>query len=67
MFTEENMPYVSDRACTDSPKDVKRTDRFVQVYTVTGSNIGVGKEVAQIPYSKNATVYVFRSRRDKKV
>jgi NAD(P)-dependent dehydrogenase (short-subunit alcohol dehydrogenase family) len=29
-----------------------------QVYIVTGSNTGVGKELAQILYSKNATVYV---------
>ncbi|KAM0450625.1 hypothetical protein ACHAO4_006611 [Trichoderma viride] len=30
----------------------------MQVYIVTGSNTGVGKELAQILYSKNATVYV---------
>ncbi|KAM0519052.1 hypothetical protein ACHAPE_004045 [Trichoderma viride] len=29
-----------------------------KVYIVTGSNTGVGKELAQILYSKNATVYV---------
>ncbi|KAH0497548.1 hypothetical protein TgHK011_004846 [Trichoderma gracile] len=29
-----------------------------KVYIVTGSNTGVGKELAQIIYSKNATVYV---------
>lgn len=29
-----------------------------KVYIVTGSNTGVGKEVAQILYSKNAKVYV---------
>lgn len=30
----------------------------MQVYIVTGSNVGVGKEVARILYSKNARVYV---------
>jgi NADP-dependent 3-hydroxy acid dehydrogenase YdfG len=29
------------------------------VYIVTGSNTGVGKEVAQILYSKHAKVYIF--------
>lgn len=31
---------------------------FSQVYIVTGSNTGVGKELAQILYSKNAKVYI---------
>lgn len=31
---------------------------IAQIYLVTGSNSGVGKELAQILYSKNATVYV---------
>ncbi|KAJ4865426.1 short chain dehydrogenase domain-containing protein [Trichoderma breve] len=33
-------------------------DLSAQVYIVTGSNTGVGKELAQILYSKKATVYV---------
>lgn len=37
-------------------KDI--SDLSGKVYIVTGSNIGVGKEVAQILYSKTAKVYV---------
>ena len=36
-----------------------------KVYIVTGSNTGVGKEVAQILYSKNAKVYVAARSEDK--
>ena len=36
-----------------------------QVYIVTGSNTGVGKEVAQILYSKNAKVYIAARSDDK--
>lgn len=35
------------------------------MYIVTGSNIGVGKELAQILYSKNAKVYVAARSKDK--
>ncbi|KAF2257821.1 NAD(P)-binding protein [Lojkania enalia] len=33
-------------------------DLHGKVYIITGSNTGVGKELAQILYSKNATVYI---------
>ncbi|KAI2471974.1 hypothetical protein F4781DRAFT_385660 [Annulohypoxylon bovei var. microspora] len=36
-----------------------------QVYIVTGSNTGVGKELARILYSKNAKVYVVARSQDK--
>ena len=36
-----------------------------QVYIVTGSNTGIGKEVVQILYSKNAHVYVATRSKDK--
>ncbi|TAQ84494.1 hypothetical protein B7494_g7187 [Chlorociboria aeruginascens] len=36
-----------------------------KVYIVTGSNTGVGKEVAQILYSKNAKVYIVARSEDK--
>lgn len=36
-----------------------------KVYIVTGSNTGVGKEVAQILYSKNASVYMAARSQDK--
>ena len=36
-----------------------------QVYIVTGSNTGVGKEVAQLLYSKNARVYIAARSEDK--
>ena len=36
-----------------------------QVYIVTGSNTGVGKQVAQILYSKNAKVYIAARSEDK--
>ncbi|KAI1498747.1 putative short-chain dehydrogenase [Biscogniauxia marginata] len=36
-----------------------------KVYIVTGANTGVGKELAQLLYSKNATVYVVARSEDK--
>ena len=41
------------------------SDQSGKVYIVTGSNTGVGKEVAQILYSKNAKVYVAARSEDK--
>ncbi|KAK5993736.1 Short-chain dehydrogenase/reductase [Cladobotryum mycophilum] len=38
--------------------EVDLDDLSGKVYVVTGSNTGVGKELAQILYSKNATVYI---------
>ncbi|KAI0018959.1 hypothetical protein F4780DRAFT_748572 [Xylariomycetidae sp. FL0641] len=56
------MPYVSalSQAMPGKPtfteKDIP--DKSGQVFLVTGANTGVGKEVAQILYSKNGTVWV---------
>lgn len=44
----------SDRNSTDRTNE----DTANKVYIVTGSNTGVGKELAQILYSKNAKVYI---------
>jgi retinol dehydrogenase 12 len=41
------------------------TEPFLQVYIVTGANTGVGKELAQILYSKNARVYVAARSKEK--
>ncbi|KAI0486798.1 short-chain dehydrogenase [Xylaria cf. heliscus] len=41
---------------TYTEKDI--TDLSGKVYMVTGANTGIGKEVARILYSKNATVWV---------
>ncbi|KAH9987550.1 hypothetical protein F4779DRAFT_632348 [Xylariaceae sp. FL0662B] len=48
---------------TFAPKQVRcvsnnKSDTDAKVHLVTGSNAGVGKEVAQILFSKNATVWV---------
>jgi NAD(P)-dependent dehydrogenase (short-subunit alcohol dehydrogenase family) len=59
-FTEKNIPNLSGKVSSYSPEDtsqkLKQLDK--QVYIVTGSNTGIGKEVAQILYSKNAKVYI---------
>ncbi|KAM0253669.1 hypothetical protein ACHAQJ_007181 [Trichoderma viride] len=42
-------------------KDLARSERkgwFATVYVITGSNTGIGKELAKILYSKNAKIYI---------
>lgn len=45
--------------------DAREANCANQVYIVTGSNTGVGKEVANILYSKNAKVYMAARSEDK--
>lgn len=64
-FTEKNIEDQSGKVCLRTTNI--RGQRLTwphwlifmrQVFIVTGSNTGVGKEIAQILYSKNATVYI---------
>ncbi|KAK7917592.1 hypothetical protein PG985_011200 [Apiospora marii] len=52
-FTEKNLPDLHGKASPRAPCDLKGT-----VYFITGANTGVGKELARMLYSKNATVYL---------
>ncbi|KAK5988999.1 Short-chain dehydrogenase/reductase [Cladobotryum mycophilum] len=48
-----------------NPPLPRRTWETCPVYIITGSNTGVGKELAQILYSRNGTVYIAARSRDK--
>lgn len=58
-FTEQNLGDLTGKVCKVLHSLTREQFAHAkQVYIVTGSNTGVGKELAQILYSKNATVYV---------
>ncbi|SPO05240.1 related to Oxidoreductase, short-chain dehydrogenase [Cephalotrichum gorgonifer] len=59
-ITEDTIPDLHGKVSTKPPKPFAGYNRspVYQVYIVTGSNVGVGKEVARILYSKHAKVYV---------
>jgi len=61
-FTERDVPdlrgKVSSISSRGQPGDTGPKSQREQVYIVTGSNTGIGKEVAQILYTKHARVYV---------
>lgn len=56
-FTEKDVPDLKEKVSDDSSSWHFQVLRL-QVYIVTGSNTGVGKELARMLYSKNAKVYI---------
>ena len=67
-FTEKDLPDLAGKVTHRSPSNAPSIgSNFspLQVYIVTGANTGIGKELAQILYSKNARVYVAARSKDK--
>lgn len=58
-FTEANLPDLQNKARLSLSLSLAPQHRLTsQVYIVTGANTGIGKQVAQALFSRNATVYV---------
>ncbi|KAJ4248389.1 short-chain alcohol dehydrogenase [Fusarium torreyae] len=58
-FTEKDLSDLSDKVWNVYHfYPICATDVRVKVYVITGSNTGIGKELATMLYSKNAKVYI---------
>lgn len=71
-FTERNISDLQGKVCYAWPHIATvfslmncQSSLFHQVYIVTGGNTGVGKDVAQILYSRHARVFVAARSQDK--
>ena len=67
-FTEANVPDLSNKVSKPDLAAIAIADwrlTPIQVIVVTGSNTGVGKEIAQIVYAKNARVHLMARSEEK--
>ena len=67
-FTDADVPDLSNKVSKTDLAAIRIVDwrlTPIQVIVVTGSNTGVGKEIAQIVYAKNARVYLMARSEEK--